>query len=71
MYTQVSLRDPIERAISAYHNKLSDGTVHKMLNPIMWGATRVDQRFDFDLTNYKPPTFHELVREKMYVCVCL
>ena len=25
----VSLRDPVERAISAYYNKLADGTIHR------------------------------------------
>lgn len=58
----VSLRDPIDRAVSAYKNKLNDGTVRKMLNPIMWGTARADSRLDSEVEGYVVPTFHKLVR---------
>jgi hypothetical protein len=58
----VSLREPIDRAVSAYKNKLSDGTVRKMLNPSMFGTARADPRLDTEVEGYVVPTFHELVR---------
>jgi hypothetical protein len=58
----VSLRDPTDRAVSAYHNKFSDGTVHKMLNPTMFGAVKADQRHDSEVEGFRAPTFHQLVR---------
>lgn len=57
----VSLREPIDRAISAYKNKLNDGTVRKMLNPTMWGSTRADARLDSEVDGYTVPSFHQLV----------
>jgi len=58
----VSLREPTDRAISAYQNKLNDGTVHKILNPFMFGSARADQRLDGEIKGFKVPSFHELVR---------
>jgi len=45
----VSLREPGDRAASAYANKLADETLHKMLNPIMFGTVRADSRLDSEV----------------------
>ena len=42
----VSLRDPVERAISAYANKVADGAVHRHLLRDLYVRRRVDKRDD-------------------------
>ena len=58
----VSLRNPIERAISAYKNKVADKTVHKMLNKHLHDKG-LDPRFDNDIEGWNVPTFNELTRQ--------
>ncbi|KAJ8600297.1 hypothetical protein CTAYLR_000709 [Chrysophaeum taylorii] len=49
----ISLRDPVDRAASAYHNKLDDKSLHRYLNVD-------DPRLDTDLPSYTPPSFSDL-----------
>ena len=44
----VSLRDPVERAISAYYNKLADGTIHRHMLRLLYKTQGifVDKRSD-------------------------
>ena len=42
----VSLRDPLERCLSAYANKRADGTVHRHLLKNLHRAWSVDRRKD-------------------------
>ncbi|KAJ8607118.1 hypothetical protein CTAYLR_009151 [Chrysophaeum taylorii] len=49
----VSLREPADRTVSAYYNKLADGTVHRHLNV-------ADPRLDSEIPDYKPPTLDDL-----------
>mmetsp|Transcript_22175 Transcript_22175/g.28933 ORF Transcript_22175/g.28933 Transcript_22175/m.28933 type:complete len:331 (+) Transcript_22175:197-1189(+) len=58
----VSLRDPIERFVSAYKNKLADKTIHKHVDKTLYHG-RVDKRKDFEIKDYKVPTMAMLVSE--------
>ena len=45
----VSLRDPVERALSAYFNKASDGTIHRHMQRLLYRKHVVDKRFDAEV----------------------
>jgi len=60
----VSLRDPVDRAVSAYENKVADGTSRKNLRSQMRVDVRglgYDKRTDAE-AGFVPPPFAELAR---------
>jgi hypothetical protein len=55
----VMLRQPIDRMVSAYTNKLADSTMHKHLDEHLFRGT-VDNRLDDSLRNYRAPSIRDL-----------
>jgi len=57
----VSLRDPVDRFVSAYKNKVADGTVHKHLDESLYHG-KVDSRLDDAVGSYRVPSISDLAR---------
>jgi len=55
----VSLREPIDRMVSAYKNKVADGTVKRHLDEQLYHGT-LDKRKDSEFKKYKVPSIREL-----------
>ena len=55
----VSLRDPLERAVSAYQNKVRDRTVHRHLDERLYHG-HADARRDDEVPGYVVPSLEDL-----------